>query len=103
LSLPERVLNEIERVEDDFSDQLNALRRTGMIDRPLKNTAAVSMSSHLDEVSSDGVVDELVILGHELVQAFLNHLYRYEHTSYHDLFTHMVAVEILDQSNDVHA
>jgi hypothetical protein len=70
-----------------------------MVDTSLKYAATVSMSCYLDTVGSDSIVDELyifisttirkyrtqtnlVVLGHKLVQTFLNN---------------MVAVEILDK------
>jgi len=42
------ILNEIERVEDDFSDELQSLRWRGMINRSLKNTTSVSVSGDFD-------------------------------------------------------
>lgn len=45
-----------------------------MIDGPLEDATPVSMGSDFDEVGSDGIVDELVVLGYKLVEAFLNDL-----------------------------
>ena len=45
-----------------------------MIDRSLKNTATVPMSSHFDEICGDGVEDELIIFRNKLIQALLYHL-----------------------------
>lgn len=72
----EWVLDEVERVEDDLSDELKSLRRRGVVDRALQHAASVSVSGHFDEVGSDGIVDELVVLGDKLVQALLNDLDR---------------------------
>ena len=47
-----------------------------MVDGALEDAAAVSVGGHLDQVRRDGVVDELVVFGHKLVQAFLNDLER---------------------------
>ncbi len=70
----ERILDEVKRVEDDLSDELNTLSGAGMVDRSLEDTTSVSMRSNFDEVGSDGVVDELVVFRDELVQAFLDDL-----------------------------
>lgn len=59
-----------------------------MVDRSLQDTASVSVSGNFDQVGSDGVVDELVVVWDELVETFLNN---------------MVPVQILDQSDNVHA
>jgi hypothetical protein len=56
-----------------------------MVDAPLQDTASVAVSSNLDTVSTDRVVDELVILRGKTVQALLND---------------MVAIEVLDQCDD---
>ena len=45
-----------------------------MIDGSLKDATSVSVGGDLDQVGSDGIVDELVVLGYELVQALLDHL-----------------------------
>ena len=46
-----------------------------MVDGPLEDTTSVPVRGDLDQVGSDGVVDELVVVGNELVQAFLNDLF----------------------------
>ena len=71
----ERILDEVQRVEDDLSDELNALSRRGVVDGSLEDTTSVPVRGDLDQVGSDGVVDELVVVGNELVQAFLNDLF----------------------------
>ena len=68
------VLHEVERVKDDFSDELHPLGRRCVIDGALQDAAAVSVGSDFDEIGSDGVVDELVVFGDELVEALLDHL-----------------------------
>lgn len=45
-----------------------------MIDGSLEDATSVSVGGDLDQVGSDGIVDELVVLGYELVQALLDHL-----------------------------
>lgn len=45
-----------------------------MVDGSLEDATSVSMSSDLDQVGGDGIVDELVVLGHKLVQALLDNL-----------------------------
>lgn len=57
-----------------------------MIDAALENATAVSMSGYLDAVSSHCIVDELVVLWLEGVETLLND---------------MIAVEILDEGDDV--
>ena len=39
----------------------------------------MTVSSDLDEIGSDGVVDELIVFGYELVEAFLDDLSRGQH------------------------
>jgi hypothetical protein len=68
------ILDEVKRVEDDFSNELKSLGRGGVIDRSLENTASVSVSCDFDKVGGNSVVDELVVLGHELVETFLDYL-----------------------------
>ena len=72
--ISERILNEIERVEDDFSHQLQSLRWRCVIDRSLEDATSVSVSCDFDKVGCDGIVDELIVFGYELVQAFLDNL-----------------------------
>lgn len=67
-------MDEVERVEDDLCDKLDALSWGGVVDGALEDTAAVTVGSDFDEVGSDGIVDELVVLGDELVEAILNDL-----------------------------
>lgn len=82
----ERVLNERQGVVGDLGDELNTLRIGGVIDTPLQDATTVTVSSDLDAVSSNGVVNELIVLWNETVQALLNDV---------------VAVEVLDQADDV--
>lgn len=53
-----------------------------MINASLQDTASMAVSSNLNTVSADGVVDELVVLRSKAVQALLDD---------------MVTVEVLDQ------
>lgn len=46
-----------------------------MIDRTLEDTTSVTVSSDFDEISSDSIVDELVVFRNEFVETFLNDLY----------------------------
>lgn len=57
-----------------------------MINASLENAAAVTMSRDLHTICGNRVVDELVILWGELVQAFLDDV---------------VSVQVLNQHNDV--
>jgi outer membrane receptor protein involved in Fe transport len=70
----ERILDEVERVEDDLGDQLDALGGASVVDGSLKNAASVSVGRDFDEVGGNSVVDELVVLRDELVQALLDDL-----------------------------
>ena len=70
----ERILDQVERVEDDFSHQLQSLRRGCVIDGSLEDATSVSMGCDFDQVGCDGIVDELIVFGYELVQAFLDNL-----------------------------
>jgi hypothetical protein len=54
-----RVLDEGQSVEGNLVDELNALMVRSMVDTALKTAAAVAVSSNLDAVSSDRIVDEL--------------------------------------------
>ena len=72
--ISERILDQVERVEDDFSHQLQSLRWRCVIDRSLEDATSVSVGCDFNEVGCDGIVDELVIFGYELVQAFLDNL-----------------------------
>ena len=96
------ILNEVERVEDDFSDQLNTLSGASMVDRSLKDTTTVSMSSDFNEIGSNGIVDKLVVFRNELVQTFLNNLI-VNPNLVESVRAYMVSVEILDERNDIHA
>ena len=46
-------------MEGDFGDELYPLRVGSVIDASLEDATSVSVSSDLDAVSGDGVVDEL--------------------------------------------
>lgn len=59
-----------------------------MVHATLEYTAAVTMSSNLDTVRSNGIVDELVVFWCKLIKALLNDV---------------VAVEVLDEYDDVQA
>jgi len=56
-----------------------------VVDAALEHTAAVAVRGHLDAVTGDGVVDELVVLSAQVVEAAL-----------HDVVT----VEVLDERDD---
>jgi hypothetical protein len=42
----------------------------------LENTTSVSVSCDFDEIGRDSIVDELIVLWYELVQAFLDDLWK---------------------------
>ena len=83
-----RVLNEGQSIVCNLIHKLNALRLGSVVNTTLKHTASVTVGGDLDTISSNRVVNELVILRRQLIQAFLND---------------MVAVEILDEHDDVQA
>lgn len=60
-------MNESERVVGDLGDELDTLTLGSVIDTSLKNTTSVTMSCDFDTMSSDSVVDELVIFWREVV------------------------------------
>lgn len=70
----ERILHKVERIENDFRDELHSLSGGGVINATLEDTTTVTMSGYLDEVGCDSIVDELVILRDEFVEAFLDNL-----------------------------
>jgi len=82
----EGILYERKSVVSDLGDELDPLRVGSVVDTSLKDAASVSVGGDLDAVSRDGVVDELVILGNETVEALLDNV---------------VSVEILDERHDV--
>ena len=54
-----RVLNECERAISDLLDKLHALVVGCVVDATLQDAAAVTMSSDLNAILGDSVVDEL--------------------------------------------
>lgn len=82
------VLDERERVVRDLSHELDSLRLGRVVDAALEHAAAVSVgagdvsralrkrrdSRNLDAVRRDGVVDELVVLRRQVVEALLDHV-----------------------------
>jgi len=72
--ISERILNKVQRVEDDLSDELKSLRRGCVIDGSLQDTTSVSVGCDFDQVGCDGIVDELVVFRYKLVQALLDDL-----------------------------
>ena len=70
----------------DLGNELDPLRVGSVVNASLKDAASVSVGRDLDAMSSDGVVDELVVLGDETVEALLDDV---------------VSVEILDERDDV--
>lgn len=83
-----RILDECQGVVSDFSNELNPLRVGRVVDASLQDTTSVSVGSDFDTVGRDGIVDELVVLGDQPVQALLNDV---------------IAVQVLDQADDVQA
>lgn len=43
-----------------------------MIDTTLENATTMSMSGYFDTMSSDSIVDELIVFWWKVIQAFLN-------------------------------
>lgn len=66
------VLDERERVVRDLGDELDPLRLRGVVDAALEDAAAVAVGRDLDAVRRDGVVDELVVLWWQVVEALLD-------------------------------
>ena len=83
-----RVLYERERVVCDLVNELDALVLGRVVDAALKHTAAVAVGGDLDAIVRDGVVDELVVLGRELVETLLDDV---------------VSVKVFNQHNYVQA
>ena len=101
-----RVLDQCEGVVGNLVHELNTLVIGSMVDASLQNTTPVAVSSNFNAISGDGVVDKLqrkkvntmnmrtmshvylVVLRSELVETFLND---------------MVAVEVLDEHNNMEA
>lgn len=79
-------LDEGEGVVRDLGSQLDLLRVRRMVDAALEDAAAVAMRGHGNAVGGDSVIDKLVLLGGELVEALLDDV---------------VSVEVLDQADDV--
>ena len=80
------ILDKRQGVVRDLADELHALRLGRVVDAALQDAAAVAMSRDLDAVGRDGIVNELVVLRRELVETLLDDV---------------VAVEVLDQNDDV--
>ena len=68
------VLYEREGVVGDLVHELDALVLRRMVDAALEHAATVAVSGDLDAVVRDGIVDELVVLWRELVQALLDNM-----------------------------
>jgi hypothetical protein len=64
---------------------LYLLSLRGVIDAALEDAAAVTVGRHLNAVTGNGIVDELVVLSAQMVQAALHNV---------------VSVEILDERDD---
>lgn len=65
-------MNKGERVVGDFGNKLNTLTLGSVVDASLKDATSMTMSRNFDTVSSDGVVDELVVFWRKVVEALLN-------------------------------
>jgi len=70
--ISEWILDQNIRIVGDLANQPSLLISRSMIDTTLKNTAAMTMSSHIDTVGSNRIEDELGIGRGELIQALLN-------------------------------
>jgi hypothetical protein len=70
----------------DLGDELDALALGSVVDAALHDAAAVSMGSHFHAAGRNRIVDELVVLRLERVEALLNDV---------------VAVQVLNQCDDV--
>jgi len=55
------ILNEGKRVVRNFVDELDSLHLRGVINAPLQNAATMTMSSDLDTICCNGVVNELIV------------------------------------------
>ena len=82
----EWVLDERVCVLDDVRNQLGLLGTGSMINATLQNTASVAMGANHKTIVSNGFKDELGIHRLEVVEALLDD---------------MVAIEVLDKSNNV--
>lgn len=82
----ERILDKRERVVGNLGDELDTLRLGSVVNAALKHAATVTVGGNFDTVRGDSVIDELVVLRRQVVQALLNDV---------------VAVQVLDQSHDI--
>ena len=78
------ILNQGESVIRDLANELQLLRNRSVVNASLKHAASMAVGGHLDTVGANGVVDELVVLRGEAVEALLDD---------------MIAVQVLDQSH----
>jgi hypothetical protein len=67
-------LNKPKRVLRDGVNEHVLLRRGGMVDAPLDDTAAMAVSSGRNHVLADDVENELVVLLLKIVQALLQNV-----------------------------
>lgn len=84
--ISKRVLHKIEAVVRDLADQLNFLEPGSVVNAALEDAATVTMSAHSNAVLTNGIKDELGILGLEVVQALLDD---------------MITVQILNEIDDL--
>lgn len=68
----EGILDKVEAVRGDLANQLDLLEAIGMVNAALKDAAAMAVGANCDAVLTNGVEDELGILGLEVVQTLLD-------------------------------
>lgn len=96
-------MHQSQSIVSNLIDELNALLVRRVVDTPLQYAAAVTVSSNLDAIGSNSIVNELngkfrdrscalfqtsylVVLRSQLIQTFLDY---------------MISVEIFDENNHV--
>lgn len=79
------VLHKIEAVVGNLANQLHFLEAGSMINASLKDAATMTVSANSNAVFTNGIKDELGILGLEVVEAFLDD---------------MVTVQVLNEIDD---
>lgn len=80
-----RILDELEAIGRDLTHKLNLLEAGSVVDAALKDTATVAVGTNSNAILTNSIKDELSIFGLEVVETLLDD---------------MVAVEVLDKSND---
>lgn len=68
----EWVLDKVKGISSDLRNEASTLFTRGVVDAPLEDTASMAMGSNDNAVSTNGVVNELSVLGRKTIKAFLD-------------------------------